>query len=111
MVGKELKAIFEAEPRFARIGKERFPVLLSIFRDRDKYEEDISDRDDFPVTFAREFALCLRAQEQALFVKSGPEGGGPWEAQGLYEIKVIAVSNFVQCTVGAKLASVSGRWS
>ena len=108
---KQMKATFEDEPRFARIGKERIPVLLSIFRDRKNYEEDISDLDDFTITFAREFALCLRAQGRALFVTSGPHGGGPWEAQGLYEINAVSVSNFIQCTVGARIASVSGSWN
>ena len=110
MALKRLKATFEDEPRFAIIGGTRFPVLLTIFQDGDNYEEDVSDPNDFPASFVREFRGCLQTQNQAILVKTGPNGGAPWEAQSLHEITTFSVSNFIQCTLGARLAWVSGSW-
>ncbi len=111
MADNRLKAMFEEqEPRFVSIGKKRFPVLLMIFREGDNYGEDISDPDDFPPDFVREFSGCLQTQGQAIPVKTGPHGGSPWEAQTLYEIETFSVSNFLQCRLGARVGWVTGRW-
>lgn len=106
MADKRVKATFQTEARFATIGRKKYPVLLTIYRNGDNYQEDVSDTAEFSRAFVQEFGACLQDRKQAILVRTGPHGGGEWITQSLYEIRTSSVSNFIQCTLGERLAWV-----
>ena len=89
------------DPRFALIGDDHFPVLLTDYLVGDRYSEDLTEFDGYREQFV---ALAKRRLEAILVRKDVEE----WEMETFHELSDVEMSGKTfTCTVGPAVAQVS----